>query len=51
MLDVMPGTISYGIFAAAKVSASSPTRPKIDGSPPFNRTTIFPLLQIEEGVR
>ena len=51
MLDVMPGTISYGIFAAAKVSASSPTRPKIDGSPPLIGQQFCPLSQIEEGVR
>ena len=40
--DVMPGTTSNGMPAAASASASSPPRPNTNGSPPFNRTTERP---------
>ena len=36
---VIPGTISKGIPSLNKCSISSPRRPKIHGSPPFNLTT------------
>src|SRR3990170_716915 len=39
---VIPGTISKGIPEAARHSASSPPRPKTNGSPDFRRTTVFP---------
>ena len=35
----MPGTTSQSIPACASASASSPPRPKMNGSPPFSRTT------------
>ena len=37
-----PGTTSKGTPAAARASASSPPRPKTNGSPPFRRTTRRP---------
>ena len=40
--DVTPGTISKATPAAANASASSPPRPKMNGSPPFSRTTFKP---------
>ena len=39
---VTPGTISKAMPAACRISASSPPRPKIDGSPPLSRTTRRP---------
>ncbi len=39
---VTPGTTSKGTPAASSESASSPPRPKTNGSPPFSRTTIAP---------
>ncbi len=41
---VTPGTTSNSIPADARASASSPPRPKTNGSPPFNRTTTLPAL-------
>jgi hypothetical protein len=38
----MPGTISKGTPAARRAPVSSAHRPKIDGSPPFKRTTVRP---------
>ena len=38
----MPGTTSYGMPAARSASSSSPPRPKMNGSPPFRRTTRRP---------
>ena len=40
--DVTPGMTSNGTPAAASASASSPPRPKTNGSPPFSRTTRLP---------
>ena len=40
--DVTPGTTSNGMPASASASASSPPRPKMNGSPPFSRTTLEP---------
>ena len=37
-----PGTTSNGTPAAARASASSPPRPKTNGSPPLRRTTRLP---------
>src|SRR5215467_4241498 len=39
---VTPGTISKAMPASAKASASSPPRPKMNGSPPLSRTTVRP---------
>jgi len=39
---VIPGTTSKAIPARASASASSPPRPKMNGSPPFNRTMRLP---------
>ena len=39
MADVTPGTTSNGTPAARSASASSPPRPKTNGSPPLSRTT------------
>ena len=36
----MPGTTSNAIPASTSASASSPPRPKTNGSPPFSRTTV-----------
>ena len=38
--DETPGTTSNGTPASASASASSPPRPKTNGSPPFSRTTF-----------
>lgn len=38
MPEVMPGTISTGMPSLTRSSSSSPPRPKMKGSPPFNRT-------------
>src|SRR4028118_244997 len=38
----MPGTTSKGRPAASSASASSPPRPKTNGSPPLRRTTARP---------
>jgi uroporphyrin-III C-methyltransferase/precorrin-2 dehydrogenase/sirohydrochlorin ferrochelatase len=38
----MPGTTWKLILCCTKVSISSPPRPKINGSPPFKRTTRLP---------
>ena len=43
MAALIPGTTSTRTPAAAQASASSPPRPKIKGSPPFSRTTSWPL--------
>jgi hypothetical protein len=40
--ELIPGTTSNGTPAAAKASASSPPRPKTNGSPPLSRTTRRP---------
>ena len=40
--DEIPGTISNSIEAAVSSSASSPPRPKTNGSPPLSRTTRLP---------
>jgi hypothetical protein len=40
--EVTPGTISKGIPRFDRYSASSPPRPKMKGSPPLSRQTIFP---------
>src|SRR5258705_389836 len=40
---VTPGTTSNGTPAARRASASSPPRPKTNGSPPFNRITVAPV--------
>ena len=40
--DVMPGTTSTSTPASLSANASSPPRPKTNGSPPFNRTTFRP---------
>ena len=37
-----PGTTSKAMPASVKVSASSPPRPKTNGSPPLRRTTLRP---------
>ena len=37
-----PGTTSKGMPASASASASSPPRPKMNGSPPLSRTTVRP---------
>ena len=37
--DVMPGTTSNATPASLSAAASSPPRPKTNGSPPFRRTT------------
>ena len=37
--DETPGMTSNGDAGAASASASSPPRPKTNGSPPFSRTT------------
>lgn len=39
---VTPGTTSKGMPHSNSVSISSPPRPKMKGSPPLRRTTIFP---------
>src|SRR5690606_22095273 len=39
---VTPGTTSNGTPAASSASASSPPRPKTNGSPPFSRQTLLP---------
>jgi hypothetical protein len=38
--DVTPGTTSQSTPARCSASASSPPRPKRNGSPPFSRTTV-----------
>ena len=50
--EVMPGTTSKGTPAAESASASSPPRPKTNGSPPFSRTTNRPARAVldEAGV-
>ncbi len=40
--ELMPGTISNGTPASASAWASSPPRPKTNGSPPLSRTTSLP---------
>ncbi len=40
--EVTPGTISNTIFSLCRASASSPPRPKTNGSPPFSLATVFP---------
>ena len=40
--ELTPGTTSVSIPCALRKRISSPPRPKIYGSPPFNRTTHFP---------
>ena len=47
--DVIPGTISKGTPAAARASASSPPRPKTNGSPPLRRTTRFAGSRVRRG--
>src|SRR3954469_2027535 len=42
MPAVTPGTTSNGMPAALSASASSPPRPKTNGSPPLRRTTVCP---------
>jgi len=47
-----PGTISKGMPSSASRSASSPPRPKRNGSPPLSRMTstpVFPVLDEEPG--
>ena len=39
---LMPGTTSTSTPCSARKRASSPPRPKTNGSPPFNRTTVLP---------
>jgi len=41
-IDETPGTSSNGTPARTSASASSPPRPKTNGSPPFSRTVISP---------
>ena len=41
-IEETPGTISQATPAACRASASSPPRPKTNGSPPFSRTTSRP---------
>ena len=48
---VMPGTTSNGTPAAASASASSPPRPKTNGSPPFRRTTVAPARPARRAAR
>ena len=43
MHEEIPGTSSQGTPAACSVRNSSPPRPNTNGSPPFRRTTVFPL--------
>ena len=43
-IDETPGTSSNGTPARTSASASSPPRPKTNGSPPFSRTTRRPRL-------
>jgi hypothetical protein len=43
MPAVTAGTTSNGTPAAASACASSPPRPNTNGSPPFSRTTLWPL--------
>jgi hypothetical protein len=40
--EVTPGTTSNGTPACASAEASSPPRPKTNGSPPLSLTTRFP---------
>ena len=42
--DVTPGTTSTGTAFSAQCSASSPPRPRTNGSPPLSRTTCFPAF-------
>ena len=42
MPAVMPGIISTAKPCCAAANNSSPPRPKINGSPPFSRTTFLP---------
>ena len=47
--EVTPGTTSKGIPASTRPSTSSPPRPKMNGSPPFRRTTVkTPLCTFDE---
>ena len=46
MADDTPGTTSNGMPAAASASASSPPRPKTNGSPPLSRTTRLALARL-----
>ena len=39
--EVTPGITSKSTPAARKAEISSPARPKIKGSPPWRRTTVF----------
>ena len=45
MPALIPGTMRNGTPAAASASASSPPRPNISGSPPFSRTTRWPVAR------
>ena len=40
--EVTPGITSKGMHALERCSASSPPRPKINGSPPLSLTIVFP---------
>jgi hypothetical protein len=42
-IDDTPGTTSMGIPASAQALASSPPRPKTNGSPPLSLTTVKPF--------
>ena len=44
MAELTPGTTSKGMPALASASASSPPRPKTNGSPPLSLTTTRPAL-------
>src|SRR5438874_2722034 len=44
MAELTPGSTAKGRPAPARASASSPPRPKTNGSPPFRRTTPFPHM-------
>ena len=49
--DVTPGSTSNGTPAATSASASSPPRPKTNGSPPFSRTTRLPSRPLRDEQR
>ncbi len=48
----MPGTTSNAMPASTSASASSPPRPKMNGSPPFSRTTVsVAAAELDEAAR